>query len=68
MPPVTLPAAPGEQSARPRLRLVRTADAGGGPGHAGAHTGSCPCRECTMARHPAAGAKLTLVHPDTAST
>lgn len=52
---------PGRQVGRPRLRLV---PAGPEPGmviHGHGGPASCSCRACTMARHPAAMPRLTVV-------
>ncbi len=51
--------------ARPQLRLVAMAqEAVGGPEaevHGWGGPASCGCRECAMARHPAAMPRLTVV-------
>ncbi len=51
--------------ARPMLRLVSTAQAGDEGPEAEVHgwggSAFCGCRECTMARHPAAMPRLTVV-------
>ncbi|WP_248818483.1 hypothetical protein [Frankia sp. AgB32] len=51
--------------ARPMLRLVSTGQAGDEGPEAEVHgwggPASCNCRECTMARHPAAMPRLTVV-------
>ncbi|EIV95903.1 hypothetical protein FraQA3DRAFT_5761 [Frankia sp. QA3] len=51
--------------ARPQLRLVALGQEGvGGPVaevHGWGGPASCGCRECTMARHPAAMPRLTVV-------
>jgi hypothetical protein len=52
-------------SARPQLRLVASAQGGlGGPEsevHGWGGPATCSCRECAMARHPAAMRRLTVV-------
>ncbi len=55
------PASPSRLAGRPHLRLV---PAGPEPGmviHGRGGPASCSCRACTMARHPAAMPRLTVV-------
>jgi hypothetical protein len=49
--------------ARPQLRLVSSpeADAPEAEAHGWGGPASCTCRACTMARHPAATPRLTVV-------
>ncbi|MCM3923383.1 hypothetical protein ND748_17155 [Frankia sp. AiPs1] len=51
--------------ARPQLRLVASAEGGvGGPEpevHGWGGPATCSCRECAMARHPAAMPRLSVV-------
>ncbi|WP_207386558.1 hypothetical protein [Protofrankia symbiont of Coriaria ruscifolia] len=45
----------------PRLRLITTRSRTGEIVHGRGGPSSCGCRECTMARHPAALPRLTVV-------
>jgi hypothetical protein len=46
---------------RGHLRLISSQDVPSGEVHGRGGPASCTCRECTMARHPAFGPKLTLI-------
>jgi hypothetical protein len=46
---------------RGHLRLVSSQETASADVHGRGGPASCTCRECTMARHPAFGPKLTLI-------
>jgi hypothetical protein len=46
---------------RGHLRLVSSQEAASADVHGRGGPASCGCRDCTMARHPAFGPKLTLI-------